>query len=65
MKSQSGALAALVLVLATLAFGASAAGGATTAVVAVTNVPTTTLPADVVPNLGTYTDLGPLRPTSR
>ena|SRR5579884_840091 len=60
MKSQSGALAALVLVLATLAFGASAAAGANSGITATTNVPTTTLPADVVPNLGTYTDLGPV-----
>jgi hypothetical protein len=60
MKSQSGALAALVLVLAAFAFAASAAAGANPAIVAATNVPTTTLPADVVPSLGSYTDLGPV-----
>jgi hypothetical protein len=60
MKSQSGALAALVVVLAAFAFAASAASGANHANVAATNVPTTTLPADVVPALGSYTDLGPV-----
>src|SRR3954471_14936347 len=60
MKSQSGALAALVLVLAFLAFGASAATGATSAIVASANVHTTTLTSDVLPDLGSYTDLGPV-----
>src|SRR5256885_4652661 len=60
MKSQSGALAALVLVLAVLAFGASAATGATSAIVASANVQTTTLTSDVLPALGSYTDLGPV-----
>src|SRR3954454_15300926 len=60
MKSQSGALAALVLVLAFLAFGASAATGATSAIVASANVDTTTLTSDVLPDLGSYTDLGPV-----
>jgi hypothetical protein len=59
MKSQSGAFAALVLVLAAFAFTATASG-ANPAVVATTNVPTTTLTADVVPSLGSYTDLGPV-----
>jgi pseudomonalisin len=60
MKLQSRALAALGLVLAALALVASAANGGNSAVAAATNVPTTTLPADVVPNLGSYTDLGPV-----
>src|SRR3954467_803515 len=60
MKSQSGAFAALVLVLAFLAFGASAATGATSAIVASANVHTTTLTSDVLPDLGSYTDLGPV-----
>src|SRR3954471_24271914 len=60
MKSQSGAFAALVLVLAFLAFGASAAPGATSAIVASANVHTTTLTSDVLPDLGSYTDLGPV-----
>jgi hypothetical protein len=59
MKSQSGAFAALVLVLAAFAFTATASG-ANPAIVATTNVPTTTLTADVVPSLGSYTDLGPV-----
>jgi hypothetical protein len=59
MKSQSGAFAALVLVLAAFAFTATASG-ANPAVVATTSVPTTTLTADVVPSLGSYTDLGPV-----
>ena len=60
MKSQSGALAALVVVLAAFAVVASGATGANTAIVAATNMPTTTLAADVVPSLGSYTDLGPV-----
>jgi hypothetical protein len=60
MKSQSRALVALVLVLAAVAFAAGAANGTNTATVAATNVPTTTLTADVVPDLGSYTDLGPV-----
>jgi hypothetical protein len=60
MKSQSRALVALVLVLAAVAFAAGAANGTSTATVAATNVPTTTLTADVVPDLGSYTDLGPV-----
>ena len=60
MKDQSRAAAALVAVLAVLAFGASAASGSSAAVVATTNVPTTTLPTDVVPSLSGYTDLGPV-----
>ena len=60
MKSQSRALAALVLVLAFFALSASSATGANRAIVASTNVPTTTLTADVVPSLGSYTDLGPV-----
>jgi pseudomonalisin len=60
MIDQSRALAALLVVLAAFAFGASAATGSGTTIVAATNVPTTTLPADVVPALGSYTDLGPV-----
>jgi hypothetical protein len=62
MKDQSRAIAALLLVLATFAFAASAANGSNPVVTATTNVPTTLLPADVVPNLGTYTDLGAVAP---
>src|SRR6476646_8360743 len=58
MKDQSRAIAALLVVLAAFAFGASAAPGSNPVVVATTNVPTALLPADVVPNLGTFTDLG-------
>jgi pseudomonalisin len=65
MKSQSGALAALVLVLTVLAFGASAATGATSAIVASANVQTTTLTNDVLPALGSYTDLGPVAASQR
>jgi pseudomonalisin len=65
MKSQSGALAALVLVLAVLAFGASSAAGSTSAIVASANVATTTLTNDVVPDLGSYTDLGPVAADQR
>lgn len=60
MKRQSGAVAALVLVLGVLVFGASAATGATSAIVASANVQTTTLTNDVLPDLGSYTDLGPV-----
>jgi hypothetical protein len=60
MKSQSGALAALVLVLAAFAVTASSAAGSNSAIVASTNVPTTTLTNDVLPDLGSYTDLGPV-----
>src|SRR5256885_1508864 len=60
MKGQSRAFAALLVVLAAFAFGASAATGSGTTIVAATNVPTTTLQADVVPALGSYTDLGPV-----
>jgi hypothetical protein len=60
MKSQSGALAALVLLLAVFAFAASSASGARIAIVGSANVATTTLTADVVPALGSYTDLGPV-----
>jgi pseudomonalisin len=59
MKDQSRAAAAVVVVLALLAFGASAATGSSTGVAA-KGVPTTTLTADVVPALGSYTDLGPV-----
>jgi pseudomonalisin len=60
MKSQSRALAALVLVLAVFAFAASAAAGSTSATAASPSVATTTLTNDVLPNLGSYTDLGPV-----
>jgi pseudomonalisin len=61
MKSQSGAFAALVLVLAAFAFTATAATGANhPAIAASANTPTTTLTTDVVPALGSYTDLGPV-----
>src|SRR5436305_14838931 len=60
MNRQSGALAALVLVLAALAFGASSAAGSNYAIVASANVATTTLTNDVLPDLGSYTDLGPV-----
>jgi hypothetical protein len=59
MKSQSGTLAVLVLVLAAFSVAASSATGATSTIVAA-GAPTTTLAADVVPALGSYTDLGPL-----
>ena len=58
MNDQSRAVAALVIVLAVFAFAATAATGANPAIVATTNVATTTLTADVVPALGSYTDLG-------
>jgi hypothetical protein len=60
MNDQSRAAAALVVVLAAFAFAASAATGATSAVVASANVQTTTLTNDVLPGLGSYTDLGPV-----
>jgi hypothetical protein len=60
MKVQSRALAALLVVLAAFVFGTSAATGSNPVVVAVTNVQTTTLANDVVPGLGSYTDLGPV-----
>jgi pro-kumamolisin-like protein len=46
--------------LTALAFWASAASGATSTIVASTNVQTTTLTNDVLPALGSYTDLGPV-----
>src|ERR1044071_5760224 len=60
MKSQSGALAALVFVLAVFAFAASTAAGSNSTIVASPNVATTTLANDVLPDLGSYTDLGPV-----
>jgi hypothetical protein len=60
MNDQSRAAAALVIVLAAFAFAATAATGANPAIVATTSVATTTLTADVVPALGSYTDLGPV-----
>jgi hypothetical protein len=60
MKDQSRAVAALLIVLAAFAFSATAATGAHTAIVGSANVATTTLAADVVPALGSYTDLGPV-----
>jgi hypothetical protein len=60
MKDQSRAVAAAVVaVLALLAFGASAATGSSTGVPA-RGVGTTTLVTDVVPALASYTDLGPV-----
>ena len=57
---RSRALGALTLVLAAFALWASAATGSTYAIVASTNVQTTTLANDVLPDLGSYTDLGPV-----
>jgi pseudomonalisin len=60
MKDQSRAVsAAVIALLALLAFGASAATGSSTGVPA-KGGPTTTLVTDVVPALATYTDLGPV-----
>src|ERR1700750_2402187 len=60
MKVQSkAAAAAVVVVLALLAFWATAATGASSGIDA-KSVATTTLAADVVPALGSYTDLGPV-----
>ena len=54
---RSRALGALTLVLAAFALWASAATGSTYAIVASTNVQTTTLANDVLPDLGSYTEL--------
>jgi pseudomonalisin len=62
MKSQSWALVALVVVLPAFALAAAGASGANAPISASTNVGTTTFAADVVPNLGSYTDLGPVAP---
>lgn len=59
MKGQSRALAALVLVLGAFALWASSAAGSNSATVA-SNAYTTTLTNDVLPDLGSYTDLGPV-----
>jgi pseudomonalisin len=49
-----------VAVLAAVLLTVSSATAATSPITAQTNLTTTTLPADVVPSLGTYTDLGPV-----
>jgi len=59
-RYRSRALGALILVLGAFAFWASAATSATSAIVASANVQTTTLANDVLPDLGSYTDLGPV-----
>jgi pro-kumamolisin-like protein len=58
---RAGARLALALVFAALfAFAAGSASGASTAIVGSANVTTTTLTSDVLPDLGSYTDLGPV-----
>jgi len=49
-----------IAIAAAFAFWATAAAGSTATTVASANVQTTTLTNDVVPDLGSYTDLGPV-----
>src|SRR5690242_17463292 len=57
-RDRSRALGALVLILAAFVFWASSAAGSTSGTYASANVQTTTLTSDVLPDLGSYTDLG-------
>jgi pseudomonalisin len=65
MKRSTAAFFAPVAVLAAILMAGSSATGATTPISATTNVKTTTLPGDVVPNLGSLTDLGPIASDQR
>jgi pseudomonalisin len=59
-KSKTATFLFPIAALAALLLSVTSATGAVQPIVATTNLQTTTLAADVVPNLGTYADLGPI-----